>query len=231
MQPYFFPYLGYWQLLNYVDRFVFYDDVNYIKRGWINRNRILHSGGPGYITVPVRNASQNRAICELSIDESVDWRGKMLKSISNTYSGSPFYAEVFPVVEEIINHQSDNLAELLKHQVANMASFLEIGTALVDTSRDYCNSTLSGQKRILDICKQEEADTYVNPEGGVTLYDKRTFEIEGISLRFLTTKPICYRQRLAEFFPNLSIIDVLMETGKEGCARLLHEFRLTTHEQ
>lgn len=230
MQPYFFPYLGYWQLLNFVDRFVFYDDVNYIKRGWINRNRILHSGGPGYITVPVRNASQNRAICELSIDESGEWRDKMLRSISNTYRGSPFYAEVFPVVEEIINHRNNNLAGLLKHQVASMASFLEIGTALVDTSRDYGNSSLSGQHRIVDICKQEKAETYVNPEGGVALYDKRIFEAEGISLRFLKTNPICYRQRLADFFPNLSIIDVLMETGREGCTRLLQEFRLVTHE-
>ena len=105
MQPYFFPYVGYWQLLNAVDRFVVYDDVNYIKGGWINRNRILINGKPSYITIPLNRASPNNLICDLTLQTSPVWRRKMIKSIENTYRKAPYFDEIFPTIEKSINYE------------------------------------------------------------------------------------------------------------------------------
>jgi hypothetical protein len=226
MQPYFCPYLGYWQLLNAADRFVIYDDVNYIKRGWINRNRILINGEPRYLTVPISDASQNKRICDLKIDDSGNWRGKLVKSIEGAYKKSPWFTEVFPVLEDIIGCDEHGLADYLRYQLFRLAEFLCIDTVVVDTSRSYTNSGLAGQARIIDICRRENADVYLNPEGGVALYDGNAFREAGISLRFIKMRPIEYAQRSAAFVPNLSIVDVLMAIGPAEVRNLLAEFSL-----
>ena len=152
MQPYFFPYIGYWQLIHAVDRFVIYDDVNYIIRGWINRNRILINGEPSYITVPLQQASQNRHICEIYLQAHPIWRDKLVKSVATAYRKAPCFAEVFSVIERIIRHDADNLSDYLVHQLQTLSAFMGINTKFVVTSRCYKNNDLSGQERILDIC-------------------------------------------------------------------------------
>lgn len=226
MQPYFFPYLGYWQLIHAVDRFVIFDDVNYINRGWINRNRILINGEPSYLTMPLHQASQNKLICDISIQPAISWCDKLVKSVDHTYRKAPYFADVFPVIEKTIRYQSDNLSDYLAYQLQTLSRFMGITTDFVATSRSYQNSHLSGQARILDICKREGAAVYINPEGGQGLYDRGTFRDAGIDLKFIAMRPLPYKQRTPGFIPYLSIIDVLMEVGKNGIDSHLESFNL-----
>jgi len=230
MQPYFFPYIGYWQLINAVKRFIIYDDVNYIKGGWINRNRILINGEPTYITVPLRQSSSYRRICDITVQSSPVWRDKLVRSIENTYRKAPFFAEVHSVIEKLIRYEADNLSDYLAHQLQALATFLGIGTEIISSSRIYENDHLSGQMRILDICKREGISTYINPQGGQTLYDIETFRRFGIDLRFIVMRPMPYKQRVTGFIPYLSIVDALMEIGAVEIMHHLDAFDLVADE-
>ena len=226
MQPYFFPYIGYWQLIHAVDRFVIYDDVNYIVRGWVNRNRILINGKPSYITVPLHEASQNKRICDIYLQSSSIWRDKLVKSVETTYRQAPHFAEIFPVVEKIIRHETDNLSDYLVHQLQTLSTFMGIQTEFVLTSRCYGNNDLSSQERILDICKREGATTYINPQGGQALYDRATFAQNDLDLKFLTPSIIEYKQFGSVHVPWLSIIDVMMFNSQSQLHTLLNKFEL-----
>lgn len=216
MQPYFFPYLGYWQLMNAVDRFVIYDDVHYIKGGWINRNRILVHGAANFITMPLRGASSFRRICDIALVSAPRWRTDMLKTLDMAYRKSPCFAEVFPVIEKLITFETDRLAEILAHQLQTLARFMGLSTEFVVSSRRYGNDHLKGAARVLDICRTEGAQTYINAEGGQALYDARSFAAAGVELRFLRMRAQPYPQRSSAFVPGLSIIDVLMALGPHG---------------
>jgi hypothetical protein len=224
MQPYFFSYIGYWQLIHAVDRFVIYDDVNYIKGGWINRNRLLINGVPVYITAPLQHLSPYKRICDTVLQPSAVWRDKRVKMVENTYRKAPCFAEVFPVIEKLIRYEADNLADYLAYQLQTLAAFMEIKTEFVVTSRYYENGHISGQQRVLDNCKREHAGTYINPQGGQSLYDAATFRSADIDLRFIVSRPLPYKQRSIGFVPYLSIIDVLMETGTVDIKRHLNSF-------
>lgn len=226
MQPYFFPYIGYWQLIYAADRFVIYDDVNYIKSGWINRNRILINGTASYITIPLNQASANKNICEIDLQSSINWQEKLIKTIEMTYRKAPFFMEVFPVIEKIIRYESDNLADFLAHQLQTLALFMGIKTEFVVTSRSYENDDLSSQERILDICRREGATTYVNAQGGQALYNTETFRDAGVDLRFIVMRSVPYKQRSIGFTPYLSIVDALMENGPLGIKQHLDCFEL-----
>ena len=215
MQPYFFPYIGYWQLIHASDRFVILDDVNHIVRGWVNRNRLLINGQPTYITVPLQHASQNKKICDTKLVPSRAWRDKMTKTIENTYRKAPYFDEVFPLIERLIRYPSEFLADYLAYQLQTLSKFLGISTDFVATSRAYGNNEITGQKRIIDICKREGATVYINPHGGQKLYDADAFFSAGIDLRFVFTRPLNYRQFSPEFTPDLSIIDVMMFNSKK----------------
>lgn len=226
MQPYFFPYIGYWQLIHAVDRFVIYDDVNYIKGGWVNRNRILINGKPTFITAPLHQASPFKRICDTVLQPSLVWRDKLVKMVEMTYRKATYFVEVFPVVEELIRYKTDNLSDYLVHQLRTLSVCMGINTEFVVTSRSYENNELSGQERLLDVCKREGATTYINPQGGQTLYDSETFRKASIDLRFIVIRPLPYKQRAAGFVPCLSIIDSLMEIGPDGMKEHLGAFDL-----
>ena len=226
MQPYFFPYIGYWQLIHAVDRFVIYDDVNFIKGGWINRNRLLINGEPAYITAPLHQPSPFKRISDTTLLSSSIWRDKLVKMVEMTYRKSPCFAEVFPVIEKLLRHETDNLSDYLAYQLQTLATFMGISTEFVLSSRCYQNDELAGQERILDICKREGASTYINLQGGQALYDGEAFHSAGIYLRFIIMQPIQYKQRAAEFVGRLSIIDALMEIGPIGIRHHLSAFKL-----
>jgi len=226
MQPYFLPYLGYWQLIDTVDCFVIYDDVFYIKNGWVNRNQIMINGNPFYMTVPLEKASQNKRICELETVSAPFWRHKLIKTIRNTYQKSACFSEAFPVIEQIINHEVNDLAGYLLYQLRVLNSFLGITTKIIHSSRCYNNESLKGQNRILDICQREHATIYINPEGGKALYNKEPFRKAHIDLKFIVTRQQSYKQRETDFVPNLSIIDMLMELGSSGTRQYLGHFDL-----
>lgn len=215
MQPYFFPYIGYWQLIHAVDRFVICDDVNYIKGGWINRNRLLINGEARYITARLSHASPNRKICDISLLETDDWRDRLVRTVEVTYRKAPSFFEVFPVIERLIRYKESNLSDYLGYQLKTLSGFLGIKTEFVMSSRIYGNQGTGRQERIIDICKREDCETYINLPGGRELYDSGSFARAGLELGFLVPRPFGYRQGKAEFTPGLSIIDVMMFNPRE----------------
>ncbi|HWB63229.1 MAG TPA: WbqC family protein [Chitinophagales bacterium] len=221
MQPYLFPYIGYFQLIDSVDKFVLFDDVNYINKGWINRNRILVNGNAFLFTVPLLGASQNKLINEIELEPGDKWRGKLLKTITGSYSKAPYYRDALPIIEEIIFNAEKNLSVFLYHSIIRLTSYLGIKTEIVPSSSIYPNQELKGEDRILDICVRETADTYVNPIGGTELYSKEKFSGKGINLFFVKTHEITYKQFDKPFVPWLSVIDLMMFCSKEELAGAL----------
>lgn len=230
MQPYFLPYIGYLQLMNAVDRFIFYDDVAFINRGWVNRNRMLVGGKEHLFTIPLKEASQNKTIREIALSDDPKWRGKLLKTIEQSYRKAPLYETVMPMAEKIVNFTTGNegdvsrsegripdvsVADYIFHSFTELTAYLDITTVLVQSSTIYGNGHLKAQDRILDICQQEGANQYINPIGGQELYDRDRFKEAGIELHFIQSKRVEYKQvtgktEPAEFVPWLSILDILM---------------------
>lgn len=226
MQPYFLPYIGYFQLIAAVDKFVVFDDVNFINRGWINKNRLLLNGVAHTFTVPLRAASQNRLICEIELDDDQGWREKFLRTIRQAYGKAPCYAKVSALLESLINYPSIRLDEFLLNSIREVVRYLALEVEIVSTSRIYKNANLKGQERILDICRQERANIYINPIGGVDLYDRASFLKQDLSLYFLHSRPIGYSQGKGEHVAWLSIMDVLMFNEPTAVRRLLSEIDL-----
>jgi hypothetical protein len=230
MQPYFFPYLGYFQLIHAVDRFVIYDDVAFIKQGWVNRNRILIDGQPSYLTVPLKHASSFRTIAEIEIDDSAQnrqWVARTLKTIDNAYRRAPEFERVFPLVESVLTSGAMRIGDLAFRSVRAVAAYLHLDTGVVETSSVYGNAELTGQDRVIAICRAEAADEYVNASGGVDLYSRDAFAGAGVALRFLESNAPEYKQFGAPFVPSLSIIDVLMFNTAESVRVSLDRCRLT----
>jgi hypothetical protein len=222
MQPYFLPYLGYFQLMAKADAFVIYDDVNFINRGWINRNRININGDAHMLTMPLLQASQNRLICEISISDDPAWRKKILKSVQQAYAKAPQFARTYALLEGIVNHPAQNLADYLRHSLHALRDHLGLKTELVDSSRRYENSGLKAQARIIDICLRENASLYVNAIGGMELYAGSDFKQAGLKLAFLHPVLNPYSTGAAPFIPGLSIIDVLMHNDPDAVTEHLH---------
>lgn len=224
MQPYFFPYIGYFQLLKAVDTFVFYDDVQYTKRSWINRNRVQHDGKPRWFTVPVLGASQSRRIDEVRVSGDSAWRRKMIRGLEESYARAPHRARVVEIVRTVFESPAVSIAELARTSVELVAQYLGIGCHIVPSSSAYENRQLRGQERIVDICRREDATCYVNLPGGRTLYDDQGFQSLGIELCFVEPRAMSYYQGLAQFLPNLSMLDVLMWCSLTEARALLAEF-------
>jgi hypothetical protein len=226
MQPYFFPYLGYFQLIAAVDKFVLYDDVNFINRGWINRNNILIAGKPSLISVPLSGASQNKRINDIYPVADSKWVKTLLKTIEHNYRQAPFFQEAFSILESTLNDTQTDIAKINLCAIQKVCEYLSIQTQLIPSSCIYDNIALKGQERILDICLKENATDYINPIGGTELYDSQFFKKDSISIHFLRPLPVAYKQFNQEFVPWLSILDVLMFNSKESTCLLLKKFEL-----
>ncbi len=226
MQPYFIPYIGYWQLINAVDKYVIYDDVNFIKGGWINRNKILLNGEAHYFNVPMIGASSFKKINEVSVNWDKKLMENNIKTISNAYRNAPYYEIVFPIVEKILRFQTSSLSDYVINSIRIICEYLQIGTELILSSEIDKDENLKGQDKVVSICHLLGATEYVNAIGGQELYSKEMFLNEGIQLSFLHSNTIIYNQRNTEFVPNLSIIDVMMFNCKEKIEDYLKEFEL-----
>jgi hypothetical protein len=226
MQPYILPYVGYLQLMAAVDKFIIYDDVNFINRGWINRNRMLVNGQDFMFTVPLKNASQNKLINEIELSDDTKWREKLLKTIEQAYKKAPQFGTVYGLIEQIINNKSEKVTDFVADSFVVLNDYLEIKTEIVRTSAIYNNTQLKAQERILDICKQEQAQHYINPIGGMALYDRAFFEESHIKLNFIQSKPVHYQQFKNQFVPWLSILDLLMFCDVPTIKAFLLEFEL-----
>jgi len=228
MQPYLFPYIGYWQLLNGVDTFVLFDDVNYINRGWINRNRILIDGQPKYFNVQMRGASQNQLINEVMLTNDVSAAEKQVRAIELAYKKAPYFDACFHFIADCMRYQAKNLSEFVCHSIRETVNYLRLDTKLLLSSEIEKDNQLHGQQKILDICKRLHADAYWNPIGGTELYDKEIFLQNGIDLHFLKAdSDIVYSQFQGhEFQPFLSIIDVMMFNDVEQIHDMLERYTL-----
>ena len=229
MQPYFFPYLGYYQLLNLVDEFIIYDDVQYIKGGWINRNRILQNGIPAMITIPVNKGNLSDQILDKQISlQNMDRTvRKLLKRIDSCYKDAPFFDSVLPLIRKILGKQTTSLAEFLEYSIRETASFLETNTPIITSStlrKD--DDGLKGQDRVLHICSIRNAATYINAIGGRSIYQQETFSKRGITLQFLKPEISPYGQNSKSFVPNLSILDVMMYNDVSVITEMLKEFEI-----
>jgi hypothetical protein len=225
MQPYLFPYLGYYQLIRACDHFAVLDDVAFINRGWINRNRILLHGEPHRFTVPLVKASQNRSICEIAVCRG-GWQTKLVQTLAGAYRRAPYYAETRPLVERVLAASGGSIGDLAFESLEAVRAHLGLGTTFVRSTRLYENGHLRGQERIIDICRREGARVYANLPGGRPLYDAEAFRQAGVELRFLENRAPEYPQLGEPFQPDLSIIDVLMFNGADGTRRLLDAYEL-----
>ena len=229
MQPYFFPYIGYFQLIKDVDLFVFYDDVNFIKGGWINRNRLIQKNVSFMFTVPLTNISSNKKINEIKIssNEFNKWKKKFFKTIEQNYYKAPFFNETVDIINITLNSEFKTISDLAIVSIVNTCNYLGIKTNFEISSQKHSESKLlKREERLVAICKKNECKTYINPIGGRELYTKEYFIKKGIELLFLKSNDISYNQFSNIYVPNLSIIDVLMFNSNERIKELLNEYKL-----
>jgi len=226
MQPYIFPYIGYFQLINAVDKFVLYDDVNFINKGWINRNRILLNGKDYLFTIPCEKASQNKLINEVEVKQEEKAVEKFLKTIKSSYNKAQFFTNVYEIIEKVFQFDKMLISEFAYKSIYSVMNYLGIEKEIVFSSKEYSNRELKKADRLIDICRQENCTNYINSIGGKDLYDKKYFEQNGISISFLKTENIKYNQFGNPFVPNLSIIDVLMFNDKNTVMKFLNQYTL-----
>lgn len=227
MQPYFMPYIGYWQRIKAVDRHVIYDDVNYIKNGWMNHNRILLNGEEHLFNIPLIGASPNKLINEVGVNNSPKVQDKMLKTLEQGYKKSRYFYEAMSCLEPILKSPETNLAKYLEFQIREICKYMGIETELLMSSSIDKDNSLKGRDKVVAICKTQGAEIYYNALSGDHLYDKTDFANEGIQLVFIRDRgSVQYTQRSKEFIPSLSIIDVLMNCSKEELGDLLEDYEL-----
>ena len=216
MQPYFLPYIGYFQLMNAVDTFVVYDNIKYTKKGWINRNRILVNGKDEYISLPLKSGSDYLHVNQRELSASFDDdRKKLLRVVAHAYRKAPYFDIAYSLLTDILNDSSQNLFEFLYHSLQTVHGYLGLRTELLISSSVPANHDLKSQDRVISICKALHATEYINPPGGVDLYTEDAFSANNIQLRFLQTGGIEYQQFNNVFVSNLSILDVMMFNSRE----------------
>lgn len=227
MQPYLFPYIGYWQLINAADIFVIFDDVSYIKKGWINRNNILINGKPHLFTIPVEKISQNKLINQTKLHFEVKEKEKFLKTITMAYSRSPYFKQVYPLIKSITLYNEEDLTLYIKNSIEKISEYLDLKKVKFILSSTVSNPQgLKAQDRIIAINKSLQADLYINPIGGIKLYQPELFQKSNIKLRFLKTLEFEYEQFGKNFVPNLSIIDVMMFNSHNEIKNILEKYEL-----
>ncbi len=227
MQPYVFPYIGYFQMMKAVDAFVLYDDVNYIKQGWINRNRILVSGKEALFTIPLKGASSFRQINEIEINRTLKDYLKIVTTLQQNYKKAPFFDEIFPLLEKVFENENRTIADFAEDSIRSINRYLGIETELLRSSIEFADTKeLERANRLVEICKRLKATDYINALGGKQLYEKSFFREHDINLHFIESRTVKYPQLQSEFVPWLSIIDVLMFNEKIKILDLLENYEL-----
>lgn len=223
MQPYFFPYIGYFHLMQEVNVFVIADDLNYIKNGYINRNSILLNNETFKITLQLNGASQNKLINEIEVGNN---NSKLLETIRRAYKKAPYFNDVFPLIEDIMLNEEKNLARFLGDSLIKISNYLNIEVKILYSSEIDKDNSLTYDDRIIDICKRLDMNCYINAIGGKVLYSKDTFMKQNLELYFINSQISQYKQFNDNFIPNLSIIDLMMFNSKENLTKLLDQYEL-----
>lgn len=228
MQPYIFPYIGYFQLVKSVDGFVIYDDVNFIKQGWVNRNRILANGEENLFTIPLKNASSFVPINETELHPSLyaKWKIKFLRTIVQNYSKAPYFSIIYPIIENVFKEEK-NISLLATKSIMAVHNYLDLKTKMYISSNDFSESKgLDRVERLINISKKLNAETYINMMGGKDLYNPEYFKKQNIDLLFLKPCFKEYKQTGDKFIPGLSIIDVLMVNEKKTISDFLNDYMI-----
>ena len=229
MQPYFFPYIGYFSLIKNTDHFVFFDTPQYIRKGWINRNRVIGGGGKDiYFTVPIVKAPQDTAIRDIKIDTGSNWQEKMRGQLSIYKKRAPFYRDVMSVVEKVINLECESISELAIESVVRTCEYLEIPIQydVYSQMKHEAIDVREPDEWALYITRQMGYDTYVNPPGGKSFFHAEKYEKMGIDLQFLTQELPHYNQRTSEFVEGLSILDVMMFCPPEEVRKMMENYTI-----
>jgi len=227
MQPYFFPYIGYFQLINSVDEFIIYDNIQYTKKGWINRNRILCNESDKLITLPLKKDSDFKDVFERKLSDTwIDDRNKILNLIKTSYRKAPFFNDVFEIVQKCLLYDNQNLFNFIFNSIKIINEYLEIKTKMILSSSVNIDHSLKSKHKVIAICKEMNATTYINAIGGVDLYDKDEFLENKIFLNFIKSNSLNYKQFDNEFIPWLSIIDVMMFNSKNRVIELVNSYSI-----
>lgn len=226
MQPYFFPYIGYFQLIANADVFVFLDDVQYIKRGWVNRNRILKEGMPDWFILPVLQAPHEYPINQRVYQLTKPNLRYLARRIEATYAKAPQFPEVFPLLQRVLGFDDANVARFNINSLEQTARFIGLDTKFITSSELVSTNDLKGEKRVIDLCRRLGTLRYINPIGGISLYHTDHFRAAGMDLAFLESIPPPYSQFGREPVPSLSIIDVMMFNDVDAIRNMLPAFRL-----
>jgi len=226
MQPYFLPYLDYFQLISGADAFIIYDNIKYTKQGWVNRNRMLLNGAAETFSLPLKNDSDFLDICDRRLADDFN-PAKLLNKFKGAYQRAPQFKSAFPLIESIVRYEDRRLFPFLHHSITKVCGHLGITTTIRVSSEIAIDHELRNQGKVLALCQAVGADRYVNPIGGVDLYSRDTFAARGIDLKFLRGRPIEYTQFGHAFVPQLSILDVMMfNSAADVAAHLASNFTL-----
>ena len=209
MQPYFFPYIGYYQLIAASDVFIIYDNIKYTKKGWINRNRILRNESEAVFSIMLKKDSDSLNVDQREISESFDREG-LLNQIRGSYAKAPYFKEIFPLLQKIISNQECNLFKYIYDSVIDVCNILNINTSIRISSEINIDHTLRSEDKVIAFCEALGARVYINSSGGMDLYDRSNFADHGIDLQFIKSTPFEYAQFQHSFVPWLSIIDLMM---------------------
>lgn len=228
MQPYIFPYLGYFQLMHAVDYFVYYDDVNFIKRGWVNRNQILLNNQPKLFSIPLQQASQNKLIKEIKLVEEIKWREDLLKTLELAYKKAPYFSDVMDLIHGVITNQNaQNISTMAICSLEMVKNYIGLDARTMTSSEKFgATKGLEKADRLIAISEQLKANTYINPSGGKNLYTKAYFAERKIALRFINNQLSEYSQFKSPFQPGLSIIDILMFNAPEEAKYMTEQYSI-----
>lgn len=224
MQPYIFPYIGYFQLIKAVDVFVVYDNIQYTKKGWINRNRFLQNEKDVLFTIPLKKDSDFLDVKERLISTDFN-KTKLLRKIENSYKNAPYFKEVYFLLHEVLINNESNLFDYIYYSIKETCRYLNIETKIIKSSTVNIDHTLKSQDKVIAICRNLGAQIYINSVGGQALYSKTTFEQFGLDLKFIESNKISYMQFNHEFVPWLSIIDVLMFNDVETVRKMIDNYK------
>jgi hypothetical protein len=227
IQPYIFPYLGYFQLIQAVNTFVFYDDVNFIKRGWINRNQLLVNNSAHLFSIPLKNASQNKLINEVELAIDDKWMNNFYATLEQNYKKAPYYKDTLNLIQQVFSTNSKTISDLSISSIITISKHIGITTVFKKSSISYSSSKgMEKSNRLIEITKRSNAKIYINPSGGKELYQKNYFKKQNIELSFIENKLSNYPQFNSDFIAGLSIIDVLMFNSKSEIIEQLNSYNL-----
>lgn len=228
MQPYLFPYLGYFHLIHACDTFVFYDDVAYIKQGWINRNRLQLGDKEFLFTLPLDNPGSFRKIKDIAAHPRLfpDWKNKFLKTMEQSYAKAPYFQEMHQLASLTLNAEAASIGDICRNGILAVCDYLGIQKNWINSSSQFQNDQLSGVTRVLDICRQTGATHYLNAAGGRALYAQEVFASHHLKLSFVQSSLPTYSHARIPALPGLSILDLIAWIPREELQEALQSYTL-----